>query len=720
MSHKKKHPSQDPHRDREAEKYQNPIASREYILDYLKEVGEPCTFKQLVEAFGIDEVEQKIALDRRLFAMVRDHQLTRINRDAYAPLDEGELIPGRVSGHKDGFGFLIPDDGGKDLFLSPTEMRSVFHGDRALVREIGVDRKGRREGQVIKVLEHNTKQIVGRLHFERDRWYVIPEQAQLTQDVVIESGKLMGKMGQLVVVDITQPPTSRFEARGVIVEVLGDHMAPGMEIDVALRSHSIPFVWPEAVKAEVSTWKSTVPESAYEGRKDLRELPLVTIDGEDAKDFDDAVFVEKTKGGYTLYVAIADVSYYVKPGTALDEEAHNRGTSVYFPEKVIPMLPEILSNGLCSLMPKVDRLCMVCEMNISNLGIIKHSQVYEAVMCSQARLTYTKVAALLDGQADHGIEENLIPHIQTAFGLFEKLYAQRLKRGAIDFDSTETKIVFDDQRKIQQIVPVTRNQAHRLIEEFMLAANETVAKFLEEKEVPILYRVHDTPNPEKITALRDFLKPFGLSLGGGETPEPKHYSQLLDKIRVREDKHMLETVLLRSLNQAIYTPDNIGHFGLAYESYTHFTSPIRRYPDLLVHRALKAVLNYFVDPEYFNHGLMLGLGDHCSMTERRADAAVWDVMAWLKCEYMQDHVGGEFEGVITGVTSFGIFVELKNIFVEGLVHVNNLRDDHYKHEPTHQRLVGERTGQILRLSDKVRVKVARVDLDSRKIDFELI
>jgi ribonuclease R len=720
MPDKKKHPPQDPHRSREAEKYQNPIVSREYILAYLVEQGAPRTFKQMAKDFAIDDVEEKIGLDRRLFAMVRDHQLMRVDRDSYAPLEESELIPGRVTAHKDGFGFLIPDDGSKDLFLAPGEMRVVFHGDRALVREIGVDKRGRREGQIIKVLEYNTKQIVGRVFFERDVWFVVPEQSQLTQDILLEPGKVSAKIGQLVVVDITQPPTQRHEARGVIVEVLGDHMAPGMEIDVALRSHNLPHVWPAAVLAEISTWTETVPESAYEGRKDIRDLPLVTIDGEDARDFDDAIFVEKTKGGYNLYVAIADVSYYVKPGTALDDEAKLRGTSVYFPAQVIPMLPEVLSNGLCSLKPKVDRLCMVCEMNISNAGIIKHHSIYEAVMNSKARLTYTQVAALLNEEAGHGIDEALIPHVQTAKQLFDHFYAQRLKRGAIDFDSTETKIVFDEQRKISKIVPVTRNVAHRLIEECMLAANETVAKWLEEKEIPILYRVHDTPNADKITALRDFMKPFGLSLAGGEAPSPKDYSLLLEKVRGRDDKHMLETVCLRSLNQAIYTPQNIGHFGLAYESYTHYTSPIRRYPDLMVHRALKAIISGQIDRQYFSPNIMLALGDHCSMTERRADEAVWDVLAWLKCEYMQDHVGDSYEGVITGVAGFGIFVELKDIYVEGLVHVSNLKNDHFKHDPTHHMLVGERTGQILRLSDKVRVRVNRVDLDSRKIDFELL
>lgn len=720
MSHKKKSLPQDPNRSREAEKYVNPIVSREFIIEYLKGQSKPRNFNQIAEDCGVDEVEQKIALDRRLFAMVRDHQLMRAGRDAYAPIAEDAFVPGRITAHKDGFGFLIPDDGGKDLFLSPTEMRVAFHNDRAMVLETGVDRRGRREGKIVKILEHNTKQIVGRVYFERDVWFISPEQSQLTQEILLEPGAVAAKPGQLVVVDITEYPTHRHEARGIIVEVLGDHMAPGMEIHVALRSHNLPHEWPQEVLDEVANWDETVPKAAYDGRKDLRHLPLVTIDGEDARDFDDAIYVEKTKGGYTLYVAIADVSYYVKPGSPLDNEAKLRATSVYFPEQVIPMLPEVLSNGLCSLKPKVDRLCMICEMHISNAGIIKHHDIYEAVMKSHARLTYTKVAALLNGEEGHGVDEDLIPHVQNVHKLFEQLYAQRQKRGAIDFDSQETKIVFDENRKISEIIPVSRNQAHRLIEECMLAANETVAKWLDENKIPVLYRVHDTPNAEKITALRDYLKPFGLVMGGGDTPSPKDYCSLLEKIRLREDKHMLETVVLRSMNQAIYTPENIGHFGLAYDSYTHFTSPIRRYPDLIVHRALKAIIAKKIDDEYFSTNAMLALGDHCSMAERRADEAVWDVLAWLKCEYMQDRVGETFDGIITGVAGFGLFVELIKVYVEGMIHVSNLKNDHFKHDQVHHMMVGERTGQTLRLTDKVRVKVARVDLDTRKIDFELL
>lgn len=709
----------DPHSAREAEKYERPIPSREFILDCLADTGVPMTFDEIAHALEIKSDEDYVALERRLGAMVRDGQIGRNRRNTYGLLEKMRLIPGRVLGHKDGFGFLTPDDGEKDLFLSAKEMRLVFPGDRVVVREGFADRRGRKEGKIVEVLAHNTTRLVGRYFEEQGIAFVRPDNVTITQDIMVQPSGLTAPKGSIVVVDILQYPTQTKHAIGKVVEILGEHMAPGMEIEVALRSHDLPYQFSPEVLAEVAGWTEDVPASACEGREDLRNLDFVTIDGEDARDFDDAVFAEKTKGGYKLYVAIADVSAYVKPGTALDQSAYERGNSVYFPSRVIPMLPEILSNGLCSLKPQVDRLAMVCEMHITNGGEIKQADFYDAVIHSKARLTYTRVAAFLSG-GEHDIPEALVPALSTLYKLYERLREQRTDRGAIDFETIETQIIFNDDKKIEKIVPRERNEAHKLIEECMLAANESVALFLLHEKVPILYRVHDQPSPEKIGDLREFLKPLGLQLGGEDKPTPKHYAKLLETIRTREDKHLLQMVLLRSLSQATYSPDNMGHFGLAYDAYTHFTSPIRRYPDLLVHRAIKAILDHHIDPKQFSEKIMAEAGLHCSMTERRADDATRDVTAWLKCEYMQDNVGGEFEGFITGVTGFGLFVELKDIYVEGLVHVSSLDNDYYQHDATHHVLRGERTGVIYSVSDRVKVRVASVNLDDRKIDFTMV
>lgn len=715
----KKPKKTDPHSAREAEKYERPIPSREFILDCLADAGVPQSFDEIAHALDLKTDDEYIALERRLGAMVRDGQIGRNRRNTYGLLEKMRLIPGRILGHKDGFGFLTPDDGEKDLFLSAKEMRLVFHGDHVIVREGFADRRGRREGKIVKILEHNTKRLVGRYFEEQGVAFVRPDNVNITQDVMVQPTGLSVPLGSIVVVDLIQYPTETKHAIGKVVEVLGEHMAPGMEIEVALRSHDLPYQFSPEVLAEIADWTEEVPASACEGREDLRALDFVTIDGEDARDFDDAVYAEKTKGGYKLYVAIADVSAYVKPGTALDESAYERGNSVYFPSRVIPMLPEILSNGLCSLKPKVDRLAMVCEMHISNAGEIKQADFYDAVIHSKERLTYTRVAAFLNG-GEHDIPQALIPAMKTLYSLYERLRHQREQRGAIDFETIETQIIFNDEKKIEKIVPRERNEAHKLIEECMLAANESVALFLLHEKVPILYRVHDQPGPEKIEELREFLKPLGLQLGGDDNPQPKHYAKLLTAIRTREDKHLLQMVLLRSLSQATYSPDNLGHFGLAYDAYTHFTSPIRRYPDLLVHRAIKAILDHHIDSEQFNEKTMTAAGIHCSMTERRADDATRDVTAWLKCEYMQDNVGGEFLGFITGITGFGFFVELKDIYVEGLVHVSSLDNDYYQYDATHHTLIGERTGVIYSISDQVKVRVASVNLDDRKIDFSII
>lgn len=720
----KKLPKQDPHAAREAEKYENPIPSREFILEMLAGVGEPMGWRQIAKHLDLHQDDQVEALQRRLRAMERDGQLILNRRNGYCILEKTDLLAGRVIGHPDGFGFMVLDEGGDDLYIGPREMRQVFHGDRVVARVAGIDRRGRREAAIVDVLERANSQLVGRYYSERGVGYVVPDNKRISQDILIAQEDLSkAKEGQFVVVEIVEQPTTRHEAIARIVDVLGDHMAPGMEIDIAIRSHDLPKEWPVAVQEEIKIFSEEVPEQAKQGRLDLRAVPLVTIDGEDARDFDDAVYCERHGKGWRLLVAIADVSSYVAPGTALDMEARKRGNSVYFPGEVIPMLPEILSNGLCSINPKVDRLCMVCELFISPAGIMQSYKFHEAVMCSHARLTYNKVAAMLvdKDEALRAEYQAVLPHLEDLYALYQSLLGQRSKRGAIEFETTETRIVFDATRKIERIVPVERNDAHRLIEECMLAANVAAADFLHTNKIPVVYRNHQGPTVEKLADLRAFLSELGLQLGGGNDPEPKHYAKLLASIQERPDARLVQTVLLRSMSQAVYSPENVGHFGLAYEAYTHFTSPIRRYPDLVVHRAIRHVLSGKpVEKFVYDNEAMLMIGDHCSLTERRADEATRDATDWLKCEFMLDKVEQEFDGLVTGVTGFGLFVELKEIYVEGLVHITSLPIDYYHFDAGKHRLVGERTSRTFRLADKVRVRVIKVDLDDRKVDFEMV
>lgn len=713
----------DPFASREADKYENPIPSREFLLEALAEQGKPLTLKQFANAFEIFDDTGLEALRRRLRAMERDGQLVRNRKGAYGDVKKMDLIKGRIIGHPDGFGFLAPEDGGDDLFLSAKCMRGVMHGDRIVARVSGIDRKGRREGAPVEVLEHVNHQIVGRFHQEYGVASVEPSNKKITQQVLIPpSHRGSAVDGQIVVVDIIEQPTWRSQPIGKVAEVLGDHMAPGMEIDIAIRSYELPNEWPSEVEIIAKKLPDTVPEVAMKNRVDLRGLPLVTIDGEDSRDFDDAVYCEKQGRYWKLIVAIADVSYYVEPEKALDKEAQNRGNSVYFPSNVIPMLPEGLSNGLCSLNPKVDRLCMVCEMQLTVGGNVKSAKFYEAVMNSSARLTYNEVAAMVVDRDETVRQqyEEILPHIDDLYSLYQVFAKKRKKRGVIEFGSTETRIIFGDDRKIDRIVPVQRNDAHKLIEEFMIAANVETARFLEEKEIPALYRVHNGPSEEKLTNLKEFLGEYGFKLGGGASPESKHYAALLEEIRERPDSTMFETILLRSLSQAVYCPDNSGHFGLAFDAYAHFTSPIRRYPDLLIHRALKHAISGKQTKSYrYKLEDMEKFGEICSMTERRADDATRDALDWLKAEYMMDKVGEEFEGVITAVTGFGVFVLLDEAYVEGLVHVTSLDNDYYHFDRAQQRLVGERSKKIYRLTDRLRIRVVSVNLDDKKIDFEL-
>jgi len=713
----------DQYAEREAQKYENPIPSREFIMELLETQGVLMNRTQIAQELELRSDEQFEALRRRLRAMERDGQLIRNRKGGYGLVSKMDLVCGRVIGHPDGFGFLVPDEGGEDLFLSGREMRGVFHGDRVMARVAGVDRRGRREGSVVEVLERNTHSVVGRYFVEGGVGFMVPDNKRLAQDILIAKGEDGGaEHDQIVTAEIIEQPTKRTRPLGRIVEVLGEHMAPGMEIEVAMRAHNLPLGWPPQLEDEITGLGAEVPEDAKQGREDLRQLPLVTIDGEDARDFDDAVFCRAEGDGWKLLVAIADVSSYVAPGTALDDEARARGTSVYFPERVIPMLPEILSNGLCSLNPDVDRLCMVCELAFNAAGEVTGYRFFNAVMRSHARLTYTDVATMLVDRNEElrARHTELLPHLEQLYKLFQALRKQREQRGAMDFITTETRIVFGADRKIEQIVPLKRNEAHMLIEEFMVAANVAAADFLLSSKISALYRVHEGPTAEKLEALREFLSELGLQLEGGEKPQARHFAKLLKQIKDRPDAHLIQTVLLRSMRQAVYTPDNEGHFGLAFDGYAHFTSPIRRYPDLVVHRAIRHLIKGGKRAQQaWSHEDMVLLGEHCSMAERRADDATRDAVDWLKCEYMMDKIGEVYDGVISSVTGFGLFVELENIYVEGLVHITALGNDYFHFDPAKHRLSGEHSGRRYRLGDSIRIRVVRVDLDERKIDFEL-
>ena len=745
MSKPRNKKPQDPHAAREAKNYENPVPSREFILETLVALATPSTYEEVCAALHVDDEDRTEGVRRRLIAMARDAQIdSNRGRQTYFPLDPKKVTTGILQGHKDGYGFLLREDG-DDVYISNNQMRKAFHGDKAMVRITGTDRRGRLEGQIAKVLEHNTTQIVGR-YFEQSGGFgvVRPDSKRVSHEIVIaEKDRNGAKHDQFVNVEIIQQPRPGEMITGRVAEVLGNNLAPGMEIEVAIRSHDIPNTWSKELLEELKSIPEEVIEKDKKKRVDLRDLPFVTIDGEDARDFDDAVYVEKNKrtNGWRLFVAIADVSHYVPVGSELDKEATKRATSVYFPANVIPMLPEVISNGLCSLNPEVDRLVMVCEVTISEKGKMSGYKFYEAVIHSHARLTYNLVWEMLQKpMTDEGKQwrkqyRPVVPHLETMYGLYKMLRKGRTKRGAIDFETVETKIEFDSQRKISQIVPTSRNDAHMIIEECMLMANVCAADFLSRYKVPGLFRVHNGPSDQKLDNLREFLGEMGLTMAGGD-PSPSHYQELLKQIADRPDAQLIQTVMLRSLSQAVYQPENEGHFGLAFDAYAHFTSPIRRYPDLLVHRAIRSVIRSTRECKHvrrvegagrlakkvifpYDTPAMETLGQHCSMAERRADDATRDVVDFLKCEYMEQHVGDVFEGTITAVTGFGLFVSLNDVFVEGLVHISNLNNDFYQFDQVKHRLVGERTRKTFRLGDTLWIQVMGVSLDDRKIDFGL-
>lgn len=714
----------DPYASREAEKYEQPIASREAILALLERCEGPQTAEELGARLGLTAPDRAEALSRRLGAMVRDGQLVQNRRGGFAPIQALNLVTGVVIANPEGFGFLRPVEGGDDLFLPPYEMRKVMHGDKVLARVTGIDHRGRREGSIARVLERGMTRLIGRFSVEMGINYVVPDDKRIQRNVQVPPDQTGGANdGQLVVCELTQAPDSRRPPIGRIIAVLGDKLTASLVVETAIHGHELPFEFPQEVLDEAASVPLVVEPAMIGGRVDLRSTPLVTIDGEDAKDFDDAVYCEPNADGFRLVVAIADVSNYVRPGTPLDDEAQKRATSVYFPGFVVPMLPETLSNGICSLMPKVDRMCFVCDMQIDREGVVTHSRFYEAVMNSHARLTYTQVWQAV-GEDDAGAKAfigDLLPQVQRLHQLYKVLSKARTKRGAIEFESSEVRFVLDNRGEVTQAGMLVRNDAHKLIEECMIAANVEAAKYLLSRHVPAPYRVHEKPPETKYADLLEFLKEFKLSLPPWSKVRPGDYTKLLKKIRDRPDATLLESVLLRSQSLAVYSPDNNGHFGLALEAYAHFTSPIRRYPDLLVHRAIKHALSGKpLDKFAYTAREMAALALQCSERERRADEAEREVDERYRAAWMEKHVGGQFDGVISGVTSFGLFVELADSKVQGLVHVTQLPQDYYKFDATRKTLTGERRGSSYRLGDQVRILVLKASMEERKIDFRLV
>ena len=706
---------QDPYLQRETQRYEHPLPSREWITEMLEDRGVPLKTESLAILLDIAEHEMPF-FERRLTAMARDGQILINRRGMVCAAEKLALVKCRVEAHKDGFGFAVPltPDGQGDFVLPSRQMRGLMHGDTVTVRPAGMDRRGRREGQVLDVIERAQKTVVGRLMIERGIAMLSPEDSRLPDSILLEPDSVgKAKPGQVVVAQIDAYPDAHRPAVASVVEVLGNYADSGMEIEIAVRQHHLPHQFSAACEKAAAKIPSAVRKTDIKGREDLRDLPLVTIDGESSRDFDDAVYAEKQGRNFRLVVAIADVSHYVKPKDAIDADALDRATSVYFPRRVIPMLPESLSNGICSLNPDVDRLCMVCDMVFTYAGNLKSYRFYPAVMRSHARLTYTQVWDWIQNGSDNPLK----PHIDTLYKLYQILLKKRHQRGAMEFETTETEMIFDKQGKIKRIVPVVRNEAHRLIEECMLAANVCAAEFLLKHQHPALFRNHAGPTPEKLATLREQLGLLGLSLGGGDNPTPLDYAALFTQTADRPDRELIQVMLLRSMQQAVYEPENSGHFGLAYPAYTHFTSPIRRYPDLLVHRAIKAVLS---GSRYNPAENWSALGIHSSQCERRADEASRDVENWLKTYYMQDKVGEIFSGTVSGMAGFGLFVTLDDIHIEGLVHISELGEDYFNYRAETMSIEGERSGLRFSMGDKVVVQVARADLDTRKIDLMLI
>lgn len=714
---KKPQKGKNPHKGKP---YKHPIPGPNDLIEMLEDVGKPVKAEPIMKAYGLKGQRMRNLLLERLHEMVRAGQILENRRGEFCLTVKLDLVTGKVSGHRDGFGFVMRDDGDPDdIFLSAREMRSLFDGDRVAIRVSGADHRGRVQGELVEVLERGVREVAGQFIKERGIGIVVPDNAKLSHRILIprdETAK--AKHGDMVVVEILDYPTQVEQATGRVTTVIGSPNDKGIATDIAIHAHDIPFEWPHAVKNEVENFGSTVTTAAKRGRKDLRSIDLLTIDGADARDFDDAVYCEKSGNGWRLMVAIADVAHYVQVGSALDKEAIKRGTSVYFPDRVVPMLPEVLSNGLCSLNPKVDRLCMVCDMQISAGGKVTRSEFFEGAMRSKARLTYSQVNEFLSGRSKSSVPKELHSPVRELHALFKEMSKARTRRGAIEIDLPQTKFKLNKDGEIDRIEVVPRNDAHRLIEECMIAANVQAAKFLTKNRIPGLFRVHPKPDSDRFGELRLYLVSLGLKAPHPDHVEPRQFNDLIQQIKDRPDAAAITMTMLRSLTHAEYSPDNIGHFGLALDSYAHFTSPIRRYPDLLVHRAIRHIVRGGKPGKYdYGGSEMERLGAITSAHEKRAEDATRDVEAWLKCQYMQGHLGDEFDGVITGVTNFGVFVQITELMTDGLVHVTSLDNDYYKYDSGSQRLIGERSSKTFSLGDAMRIRVHKVDMDTRKIDF---
>jgi ribonuclease R len=699
----------------------NPVTLDD-IRRTLAEADHPLSRRRLSSMFDLNKEQSDRFLKPLLVELINKGEVVRNRRASYGLAREMDLVAGRVSAHPDGYGFVIPDGGGDDLYLSPKQMRQVFNDDRVLAAVTGVDRRGRKEGGIVEVVERAHTQVVGRLMVESGVATVVPDDPRMTHDVIIPLERI-GKAtpGQIVVARIDRPPSAHRGPVGELIAVLGQADEPGIATDMAVFSYQLPDKFSEEVLAAASAFGDAIDPAIADRRVDLRDLPLLTIDGADARDFDDAVYAAPRGDGYRLIVAIADVAEYVSYGDALDTEAGERGTSVYFPDRVIPMLPEALSNGLCSLNPDVDRLCMVCDMKLDAKGKVVSSRFYEGVLRSRARMTYDQVERITN-HGDSELRERFshvletLDHLQAVYKVLSR---RRSRRGALDFDSQAVYFQFDAEGRVADIRLSTRHDAHRLIEECMIAANVEAARFVGE-QLPMLYRVHEPPKSDKLEALEDFLKIQGLNVRWKDQPEPAQFAAIQNQVADSPLRPLVNAVLLRSLSLAVYQPENHGHFGLALASYAHFTSPIRRYPDLLLHRAIKHLVRKHERTRFpYSLGRMEELGRHCSATERRAEEATRDVDERLKAQFMQRHIGDTFDGIVTGVTSFGLFVELPEYGVSGLVHVTALPDDYYHFDPVSHSLTGKRRGTRLTLADRVRVELAAVNVEERKIDLRL-